>query len=60
MENKFKDWLDSKGIPYTIPDDCIDCVNLDDYLLRPYESELKELLPEIEFVWNVVPKHHED
>lgn len=63
MENKFKDWLDSKGIKYTLEyiPEYREMVSLNnEYDLRPYESEVKELFPEIEFVWEVVPKHHED
>ena len=53
MENKFKDWLDSKGIKYKIdyiPEyrEMLTLNNEND--LRPFELELKELFPEIKSV----------
>ena len=60
MKNSFRDWLDSKGIKYEIPEDCQECVAVDDYELRNYEGEILKLFPSFEFIWNVIPKHHED
>lgn len=63
MENKFKDWLDSKGIKYKIdyiPEyrEMLTLNNEND--LRPFELELKELFPEIKFLWSTEPKHHQN
>ena len=61
MENKFKEYLDSKGIKYEyVHDEYYPYVVVDDYDLRPYESEIKELFPDVEFVWDVIPKHRGD
>jgi len=55
MENKFSQWLISKGIKFTIEEETVFLEN--EYDLRPHESELRSLFPEIEFIWEVKPNH---
>jgi len=54
MENKFKEWLDSKGIYYVWNEED-NSFAVNDYSLRPYESEVKEILPSFQFIWEVQP-----
>lgn len=55
MENKFSQWLISKGIKFNIEEETVFLEN--EYDLRPYESELRSIFPEMEFIWEVQPNH---
>jgi len=54
-EITFKQWLIDHEIDFDYFED--GNVRVDDYLLRNYESELKKLFPEIQFIWEIEPNH---
>lgn len=49
----FKEWLDSKEIPYTFHEKDNE-VEVDDRLLVPYSEELSELFPGFEFDVDII------
>lgn len=52
-KNIFKNFLIENNITF---EDYGDNVAVDDNLLRPYENELRKLLPDIQFIWEIEPK----
>ena len=56
MENKFSEWLKSKGINFSIDKDGLVFLE-NEYDLRPYESELRSIFPEMDFIWEIQPNH---
>jgi hypothetical protein len=52
------EWIKNKNIPHIEYSNGLFAV--DDNELRPYESELSVLFPEMQFKWKIKPYHHEN